>query len=394
MNAAVLGLPLARLRLQYRNSALHRFLVWWRGELVASMPARVREALVERRDVVLVGTRAEGIEIERRGRRAVAAEVLPVAEDPAPAQVHLRTVLGAGEMRPEVVLCLPAGRALRRQIVLPAAAEENLHQVLAYDMDRQTPFRADQVCFDERVLARDAAARQITVEFALVPRAVVDEELARVAPLGLELDAVDLRDADGNRAGFNLLPVERRARHRNPWLGINLALAAAVVALLFVVMAQSVQNRERALAALAAETEAVRREARSVAELRTMLAAAVEGANFLNERKASVPVVSDLLLDVTRRLDGNTWLLRLSLNGDQVQLQGQSREAASLITVLQRSRLLQGPALQGAITPDPRTNMEQFLIQATAVRPGARRDAAGADGVAMTEHARAAPAAG
>jgi general secretion pathway protein L len=393
MNAAVLARPLARLRLQYRNSGLHRFLAWWGGELVASLPAAVREALVERRDVVLVAARPEGIEIERRGRHAVAAELLPASEDLTPAQTRLRAVLGADETQPEVVLCLPAGRALRRQVVLPAAAEENLHQVLGYDMDRQTPFRADQIYFDQRVVARDAAARQITVEFALVPRPVVDEELARVAPLQFGLDAVDLRDVDGDRAGFNLLPAERRAQRRNPWIAINLALGAAVLVLLALVMAKSVSNREAALAALTAETEAVRQEARSVAELRSTLAAAVDGANFLNERKAKVPVVSDLLLDVTRRLDGTTWLLRLSVNGDQVQLQGQSREAASLITVLQQSRLLQGPALQGAITPDPRTNLEQFLIQATAVKPQAA-GAAQAGAGSTTEGGRADPAQG
>ncbi len=388
MNASVLARPLARLRLAYRNSGLHRFLIWWWGELVKSLPAAAREMLVERRDVVLVTAHPDGIEIERRGRHAFAAERLPIADDQSAAQTHLRNVLGADETQPEVVLCVPAGRALRRQIVLPAAAEENLHQVLGYDMDRQTPFRADQVYYDERVIARDVAARQIAVEFALVPRPVVDEELARVASLQLGLDAVDLRGADGGRAGFNLLPAERRAQRRNPWIAINLALGAAVLVLLALVMAKSVSNREAALAALSAQTESVRREARAVAELRSTLAAAVDGANFLNARKAKVPVISDLLLDITRRLDSGTWLVRLSVNGDQVQLQGQSREAVSLITVLQQSRLLQGPALQGAITPDPRTNLEQFLIQATAVKPQAAGTAQAGAG-ATTEGGRA-----
>ena len=75
------------------------------------------------------------------------------------------------------------------------------------------------------------------------------------------------------------------------------------------------------------------------------------------------------MLDLTRRLPADTWLQRFSVNADQVQLQGQSREAAALITLLQQSPYLEGPALQGAITPDARTGKEQFLIQAKLRNP-------------------------
>jgi len=76
--------------------------------------------------------------------------------------------------------------------------------------------------------------------------------------------------------------------------------------------------------------------------------------------------VIDVLNDVTKRLPNDTWLQRFSMNGTQVQLQGQAKEASALIGVLQKSPLLDAPALQGAITPDARTGKEQFLIAANA----------------------------
>ena len=66
-------------------------------------------------------------------------------------------------------------------------------------------------------------------------------------------------------------------------------------------------------------------------------------------KKRSRPPVIDLILDVTRVLPNDSWLQRLSVTGEQVQLQGQAKEAASLIPILQRSTLIEGPALQGAI---------------------------------------------
>ncbi|HET7844151.1 MAG TPA: PilN domain-containing protein, partial [Xanthomonadales bacterium] len=301
-----------------------------------------------------------------------------LAQDPADVANATRAVVAAGEEAPDVVYCLAPGRLLRRPIVLPAAAEENLLQVLGFEMDRQTPFTAAQVFYDARIVARDAAAKQVRVELVLVPRTAIEADLATLANAGVALDGVDGTDAAGNRLGFNLLPADRRARRADVWLRGGLALAAVVVVLLAVVMAQSVANHEKSVEALRTQTEKMRNEARAVAAQRTALKQAIEGANFLVRKKRSRPPVIDLLLDVTRILPTDTWLQRLSVTGDQVQLQGQAREAAGLITILQRSPLLESPALQGAITPDARTNKEQFLIQAKlrAAEPAAAATAA------------------
>jgi general secretion pathway protein L len=134
-------------------------------------------------------------------------------------------------------------------------------------------------------------------------------------------------------------------------------------------MVQSLANREAALEALREETAAKGRDAKSVAQLRTTLSDAIEGANFLAQKKRARPPVIDVLLDVTRRLPEDTWLQRFQFNQGQVQLQGQAREASALIALLQQSPVLEAPALQGAITPDQRTNKEQFLIAANAKVP-------------------------
>lgn len=369
MPESVLARQAGRLRMAYAASPLSRFLTWWGHELVGLLPARVRALLAERRDEVLLGLDAGSLWLERRGRRVLERQRFDRAGD----TVELRAALAAAtrddEQPPRVLLALPASRVLRRPLSLPAAAEQNLRQVLAFEMDRQTPFRADQVYYDCRVAGRDEATRTLAVELAAVPRAALDPDLAALGELGIALDGVDMAGADGRAEGFNLLPAERRAVRRNVWLQVNLALGAAVVVLLGVVMAQSVGNREQALAALREDTTARRDAAREVAALRNELKTAVEGANFLAERRRARPPISDLMLDATERLGNDTWLQRLSLNGDQLQLQGQSREAAGLITILQQSPMMEAPALQGAITPDARSGKEQFLIQARVKVP-------------------------
>jgi general secretion pathway protein L len=384
---------LARLRLAYAASSLSRFLSWWGRELASLLPARVRALLAERRDEVLIEWTADALHIERRGRQPLAATRIERSGDAALLRAGIEKFTQSAEDAPLQLLCLPPARVLLRSLALPAAAEANLRQVLAFEMDRQTPFRAEQVHYDCRIGARDEATRQLTVDVALAPRASLDPDLAALGELGVGLDGVDVRSAGEPRMGFNLLPPERRAVRRNLWLQINLGLGALGLVLLVVVMAQSVANRETALETLRAETTRQRDEARGVAALRAELKTAIEGANFLSERKRARPPISDVALDVTERLGNDTWLQRLSLNGDQLQLQGQSREAAGLITVLQQSPYMDTPALQGAITPDARTGKEQFLIQAKVhVLPAAAAVPAGKDAKPAAAPASAAPA--
>lgn len=361
---------LARMRLAYARSGVKRFLTWWARQLSPLVPVRVRRWLVERRDEIVVRVDDEAIVVRRASEPPEAARVIARTEPEEVQRAEVLRELDRAEERPEVVFCIASRHVLRRTLSLPLAAEENLRQVLGFEMDRQSPFRADQVYFDHRVLGRDAATKQLSVEIALVPRAHADAARAPLAALGVPLDALDACTEDG-RLGFNLLPPEQRAARPNLWMRINTVLAIVVVALLGVVMVQSLRNREAALEALRTQAEAQSREARSVAQLRTALSDAIEGANFLAEKKRARPAVIDVLLDVTRRLPEDTWLQRFQYNQGQVQLQGQSKEASSLIALLQQSPVLEAPALQGAITPDQRTGKEQFLIAANAKVPGA-----------------------
>jgi general secretion pathway protein L len=301
-----------------------------------------------------------------------------VPEDWHAAVIRLRA---RSEVPADLVLILEGRGVLARHLSLPLAAEDNLAQVLAFEMDRQTPFKPEQVRFDHRVASRDIQARTLGIDLLIAPRARVDTALAPVQTAGLSLDAIDTLMSDDRRSGYNLLPPEARAERSQRDRYINWILAVVVVVLAWTAMSTSIRNRERALQELSAEVERVKVEARRVGLLEKELGEAVSGANFLTELKQVHPVTIDLVRDLTERLPENTALQRLSVNRGEVQIQGVSAEASALITILQKSQLIEGPALQGAITPDQRTQKEQFMIQArTRIKAKEGADAAPAQG--------------
>jgi general secretion pathway protein L len=359
---------IARLRTRLAKTPLPGFFAWWGRELLACLPPRWREFLADRPEAMLLGLeggeivvwREHGEELREYGR--IGREL--TADEQAAEFRRLRD--GIEDPAVRSIFCIPAGRVLTRTLGLPAAAEDNLRQVLTFEMDRQTPFKADQVYFDSRVIGHDPGGRNVRVELVLIPRAQLDEELATLPLAGRGLDGVDSwQDAPGGaRRHANLLPPERRARRRNLRTPLNLGLAALAVLLLVVNMNESLANREAAVAAMRAQVEQANTEARQVATLRKTLSDSISGANFLAERKRKEPLTVALIDDISRRLPETAYLERLQIENKQVQLQGQAQEAARLIALLGESPCLGNPGFQGQVQPDPRTGKERFQISA------------------------------
>ncbi|WP_257385681.1 PilN domain-containing protein [Tahibacter caeni] len=399
----VLEPQLVRLRARYAKTPLPRFFAWWGGELLSFLPASWRAALTEGRESLLLHV-ADGQLVARRETARGATDFGQVALD-QDVDVQrsdfqrLRARIDEPQLRQ--FFCVPPARVLRRSLNLPAATEDNLRQVLAFEMDRQTPFKADQVYFDCVVRGRDAAGRQIVVDLVVMPRSAFDEELAPITQLGIPLDGVDcwLDVASGQRLGVNLLPADRRARRSHQRLWINLGLAALTVALAFGVMARTVANRQVALENMTAEVQAAQEEAKQVAALRKTLEETIDSANFLTQKKRTVVPAIALLKDLTERLPDSTYIERLNVTEDgRVELQGLSDRSENLIAELQKSKVLGEPAFQGVVQPDPRIKKDRFNLvaqlkarEATPTRPSA--DAAAADKAAADKApAEAAPA--
>src|SRR4249919_2774267 len=129
---------LARLRTRYARTPLPAFFRWWGRELAAMLPQRWRALLAERSEALLFEIR-DGATIVWRQSGQACVEAANVALD-APDAERVRAQIDDPNLRS--FYCIAAARALRREFTLPVAAENNLRQVLAFEMDRQTPFKA------------------------------------------------------------------------------------------------------------------------------------------------------------------------------------------------------------------------------------------------------------
>jgi general secretion pathway protein L len=354
---------LDRARRAWRASPLPAFLAWWGGELRALLPASMQRALAGGADWHLL-ERRDGIWHLRRAGESAALAQWSDADDPAMQQQALRQALAAVDPQDlRLALCLPAPAGLRRTLALPLAARDNLAQVVGFEIDRQTPFRPEQVAVDVRELNQPAGEGRFAAELIVLPRAALDPLLERLAALRIRVDAVDLLTADGRRVGANLLAPAQRPRRSDPRRRLNLALGVGSVVLLALALGQWLHNRQLALDAMQAQVDTMRGEAQQVAALRQQLQDNAGAAGFLAQKKKdSVPVLA-LLDELTRRLPDSAWLERFSLDASgAIGFQGQSVQAAKLVDALKDSPLIRDVGFQGSIQADPTTGKERFYM--------------------------------
>jgi general secretion pathway protein L len=372
------------LRGRVQSGQVGKFLRWWLGELRQAMPASWQEKLQHamRRVTLVPGPETLSVGVDENRRITELATFL-LSRDATLLRQEIDDVLQRQDLleAPRYLL-LDRPDVLVKELKLPLAAESNLAQVLGFEMDRQTPFRAANVYFDWKIVERNAPPGQLRLQLHVVPRGEVDEAAASLRNRGLTLAGVDVRDG-GQTLGLNLLPAEQRVRTVNPRARFNLVLGAACVALLAVVMAQSLYLRAHQVGELEGAIEAVQDEAREVARIRKQIEDASAAAGFLASRRGGTPLAIEVLADVTRILPDDTYLDRLVIGPDSVQMQGKSQNAQQLIEKVNESPLLDAAAFRGSTRLDPRTGLEIFEVNASlapAPAPAAERAPAPAEG--------------
>lgn len=351
---------------------LEAFWRWWTGELAQMVPerfaalggaTRVPQVAVEGDHLLLVEPRAAG----------ASQESVALAQDPSQARGAVRKMLErAGEARGRARLVLAKDEALVRRATMPAATEENLAQVLSFEMDRLTPFRADEVYFDHRVVSRDAAAATLVVLVAVARRDIVDSRVELLRSLGVTVEGVGVRDDPVHGGALNLMPTELRGgRETERERVMKRALLAAVGVLLLAVLLYPPYAKREVIKSLHPVEAKAQSEAQATSKLAQELERLVDEHNFLLAKKHGTPPALAYIEEISRLLPDNTWVQQLELKvagkTRELQITGETASSSKLIEILEQSTLLKNATPRGTVTRGSQPGTERFAIAAEAI---------------------------
>ncbi len=332
------------------------FFGWWGSELASLLPASLAGKATTRAGTRLMAG-STAWRLETSGPDAHTLIIDPTTDDHAIAEQIMREG-GAFELTGLHVL-LPPGDVLIRRVELPSMAARNLHDALELQIDRLSPFTANTARIAYRGIGHDREAGKIAVEVAIVPNVRIEPLEQRLQALGLKPGAIDIEDAAGGPAGFDLRkPPSAEQRSRARILNLSLALVAAVVWVLALNAWSNAGESERA--SWNARIAELRPAAERSAAIRRRVEALIEPIAIANAHDPARTL--KVLDDLTKTLPNDTRVLDLKLDGTRIEISGLTSNAPDLIGKLEAAPAFKDVKFLSPVIRRAETTQDRFEI--------------------------------
>lgn len=350
---------------------LERFWRWWTGELEFLIPVSLRNLVTrEQKFLVLIKKGEEYGLTYVVGNLKRKLGFFPLGENGrqaiAPLFSEQQELADA-----DLILRLAPEQGLSKVFKLPVAAKENLRKVVAFEMDRQTPFKTDQIYFDVRIVENLPSSKQFKIELILVLRSRLDAILQEISDWGLRPAIVDIAKSDEaedlSKPSYNLLPESLRLKQLDLPKILNISLSLGLVFLFVVMLTIPIWSNKVYLDQLQQEVTKVGNIAREVRVLKKEVDDQLRELDFLLEKKRFEPVMIETLNELTSLIPDNSWLTNLQYKNRRLQIQGQSASASLLIETIESSRFFNNTSFVSPVTQDRKTNLERFQIATDTV---------------------------
>jgi len=249
---------------------------------------------------------------------------------------------------------------LTRTITLPLATEENIKDVIAYEIDRYTPFRKEDIYFDVNIVDKNKSENKLTVLITVIKKAILDEVLSFCSESGAVLNKTFSKDNNKTELFFIGLPAEasEKVKKKSNKFFIIYVLVLLIAALCIPVvknywLVSQYQNKIEQMSPQVAE----------IKELRSEFQVIRKRADLANKLNINNIRLIELLEELTRLIPNDTSLARFSLQGNSVRIQGSSESASKLIAILDASTVFNNVEFAAPVTKNNDTGKENFTIE-------------------------------
>ena len=344
------------------------FLHWWGRELAFLVPERIRDIFSHKQGFIIVSA-AEDQQLSLTYQVDGQTEHLATLEPDKSTNTYFRDLLAGDEKlgKAKVILRLTGKEAIQKELSLPIATKENIDQVVAYELDRYTPFKADQVYFAvKRFPKQSKEVEQFKIQLVLTTKETLDDLYTTVKAMGIEPMIADyegvFNNFEYNNETYNLLPDRLRAKVAKLPQIIHSTLISLVFLLLTAVIVMPVWFEYQAVEALTKKVQKLEKEAKKTKALQQEMSAMVEETQQLIDEKKSTPSVLVMLSTLSVLMKDDTWLAYLQYTDRQLQIQGESPAASMLIAVLEDSNEFSNAVFVSPVTQDSLSKQEHFQI--------------------------------
>jgi general secretion pathway protein L len=346
------------------GAMLNDYWTWWCDQMLSFVPRRLRQGDEDAGDALVIESIDAGTPqvltawVRRRGRVEPLGDFTPDHDG----LQAMRTAAG----RPAAVhLVPPHGLMMEKRVFFPLASEREIDNVVAFAMDRETPFTAEEVWWVAEVEDRDKAEGKLTLRLSLVPRDPLAGILSLLEREGFSVSAVAATAEDGRRRQIPLVGAKALG---GAWHRRMMPLATAVCALLVLAVSAAPFVRQAiALSAVERRIAEVTPRFEQASQLKRRIEGSGSGGDILAFEMARLGDPLKVLAAATKALPDDTYLTEFTMHQRQVSMVGQSADAAGLIGALSRDAAFKDPAFAAPVTRMRDANRDLFSIKVEAL---------------------------
>lgn len=344
------------------------FVHWWLSELNGLIPRALASRLGSRRacliltvqdsDFILAKETKSGDRVELGRLNKTRTDQLPADTTSCPDAFAALT-----ERRYRhwpLVIELAQHLGMRKIVDLPLVKNDDLGQLLQFELDQLTPFKAEDVSLAWRVENTDRAARRMRVLLEIVPKAVIEQAKGLTRLCQRQACRIELSGgASGNH------PLDLQVRQENadqPKDRVNTTFKLLTPLLLMVAVFVLMRQQDKVIDNLESQLEATQEQADEALKLRDRLTLMTNETAFLADAQQRYPAMTELLAELTRILPSHSHILQLNVDGSSIELFGLAGKASDLITALDRSAMMTAPTFNSAVTREAQSGKERFHI--------------------------------
>lgn len=349
------------------------FLRWWGCELAFLIPIKVRQFFQAPRTAIIIQPMGEQFDFSYE-INGVQKKLVTVARDISKVNVVQKVLSNDNRFKDAIfILRLSHHEVLSKTLNLPLAAQANVSQVVRYELDRYSPFQADQVYFATRIESIDTEVAQLIVQLIFMPRKLLEALYADCKMLGISLDFVEAEnfpnDLQQLHCLYNLLPPHLQPKIANTPRRIIAGLVMSLVFLIVASLTLPVWLEYQAVENLQTKIAKIDKEVKAVKTLQAEMDVMREENQVLINDKTATPNVVAILNEISVLMKDDSWLSYLQYSEGQVQLQGESPKASNLLTDLEASDYFAKVNFASPVTQDKASGMERFQISAEITKP-------------------------
>ena len=251
---------------------------------------------------------------------------------------------------------------LTRTITLPLATEENIADVVAYEIDRYTPFKKEDVYFDIDIVSKDREGNKLTAIVTVIKKNTLDEVFEFCEQSGLVLNNIYAQADSGDISELKFEGLPDNIANKNNGSSNKYMLIFTLVLLIIALIIPIAKNYWLS-SKYEVEIQSMSSQLAEVKELRSEFHTLRKQADQANSLQGNSMRLIDLLDELTKIVPNDTSLARLSFEEDVVRMQGSSDSASMLIAILDSSKAFTDVEFAAPVTKNSDLDKENFTIQ-------------------------------